>query len=144
MYAPWHTYWHTPGLIPTRNHEALGIEPAPQARRPGLSHAGHVRANRFPILGRVKTNRFYQTPNRQASVSSVAPYGLCLYKPSDRPRLPTLPPSSLVCSATKNLRCPPCLVSLRSPATRRVTRLECCRSIIHSALPFAVSTQASL
>ncbi len=51
--------------------EALGIEPAPQARRSGLSHGGHGRAHRFPACSRRTNRSLCQTPNRQPSVSSV-------------------------------------------------------------------------
>ena len=58
--------------------EVLGIEPSPQARRPGLSHGGRGLAHHFPLCSRRKIRAQCQTPNRLASVSGVFPNGLCL------------------------------------------------------------------
>ena len=76
----------------------------------------------FPPENRVKTDRLGQTPNPHASVSAVAPP----VTSRNRPRLPTLPPSSLVCYRSQEPQVPSLhdLILTDSSATRRPARLE--------------------
>jgi len=125
--------------------EALGIEPAPQARRSVQSHGGRVERTVFPSYHPCKTERSAKPPiARPACRRSTAIYQLRFTTRIDpdcqRCRLRLL-------SLLRKTRISGALVAwltcfARLPATQRPARLECYHRSFH--LGFRSSTQASL